>query len=344
MFKRKIIIGIHGIGNKPPKPLLKKWWIKSINEGLKAIGYTGMSYNFELIYWADFIHPKPQNSKVKDKKKPLYIERPYTPAKYFPEKWEPSKIRKKILDHIEKGLDKIFLEQHIINFDSIADLIIRRLYSDIDIYYNQRYFKKPKSGFSAKDAIRQRLVKTLKKYKKREILLIAHSMGSVVAYDVLTQVVPDIRINTFMTMGSPLGLPVIMKKIFLEQDKDYTKEKNAAVPENIYRRWYNFSDLHDKIAVNYALDDDFRENSSGIKPVDEIVWNTYEYNGVKNPHKSFGYLRTREAAEAIHDFLTYRKVSFLESIIKKSKKFITNKINIIKEKHRRNKNDFKMET
>jgi hypothetical protein len=29
-----IIIGVHGLLNKPPKETLEKWWSESINEGL----------------------------------------------------------------------------------------------------------------------------------------------------------------------------------------------------------------------------------------------------------------------------------------------------------------------
>ena len=45
---RKIIIGIHGLGNKPPEDLLKIWWKKAIREGLKAIGHPRYFFKFEL--------------------------------------------------------------------------------------------------------------------------------------------------------------------------------------------------------------------------------------------------------------------------------------------------------
>ena len=43
-------------------------------------------------------------------------------------------------------------------------------------------------------------------------MLIAHSMGSIIGFDVLTFLATDIKINTFITIGSPLGLPVIIKQ------------------------------------------------------------------------------------------------------------------------------------
>ena len=58
---KQIVIGIHGLGNKPPAPQLKKWWLKSIHDGLRAIGKESMKIPFELVYWADIINPEPLN-------------------------------------------------------------------------------------------------------------------------------------------------------------------------------------------------------------------------------------------------------------------------------------------
>jgi len=35
-----IIIGIHGLGNKPPKPLLEHWWKLAMIEGLKTNNFN----------------------------------------------------------------------------------------------------------------------------------------------------------------------------------------------------------------------------------------------------------------------------------------------------------------
>jgi hypothetical protein len=128
-------------------------------------------------------------------------------------------------------------------------------------------------------------------------------MGSIIAYDVLTQLVPDVKIDTFVTIGSPLGLPIIMNKISLEQHKNLSPGLKVTAPENISRYWYNLSDLRDKVAMNYNLGDDYKKNSKGIKPIDAVVYNNYENNGESNPHKSYGYLRTPEMAKIIDEFL-----------------------------------------
>ena len=81
----KIIIGIHGLGNKPPKKILEKWWKAAIQEGLQAAGYPKQYFKFELVYWAPVLHSIPLNPNETNPKSPFYIEFPYLPAKKLAE-------------------------------------------------------------------------------------------------------------------------------------------------------------------------------------------------------------------------------------------------------------------
>jgi hypothetical protein len=324
LFSNKIIIGIHGLSNKVPDKLLKKWWIKSIKEGLSNIGHSGTSFKFKSIYWADILYEKPLDIKERNPKSPLYEDEPYlqgNPEDY--KKFTPSKIKKKFLDTIERKIDKVFFEEHsFINPDKIADLFIRHLYSDLDFYYNRESNISKFKGAPVKDLIRKRLADVLYLYRKKQILLIGHSMGSIISYDVLTQSSQDVNIHTLMTIGSPLGLPFIIKKIRAEQGKD-NKTDSAPSPENILYKWYNFADLNDPVAVVYKISGDFIKNSKGIGPEDIVIFNNYEYNGKRNSHKLFGYLRAPEAAYAIYDFCTSGKPQSGSLLKKRIKSFFS---------------------
>ena len=46
---KKIIIGVHGLGNKPPADVLEKWWAASIQEGLAAIGELPLEQRDALL-------------------------------------------------------------------------------------------------------------------------------------------------------------------------------------------------------------------------------------------------------------------------------------------------------
>ncbi len=225
-------------------------------------------------------------------------------------------MKKKFLDAVERKIDKVFFDEHnFINFDKIADLFIRSMYSDLDFYYNRESNLPKYSGLPVKSEIRKRLAEVLYKYRNKQILLIGHSMGSIIAYDVLTQSVPDVNVHTLITIGSPLGLPIIIKKIQTEQGMD-NKTCIVPSPENIRHKWYNFADLNDPVAVVYNISDDYKKNSHGVGPEDVIVYNNYEYNGKRNAHKLFGYLRAPEVANVIYDFCVSGKSGFY-SILKR---------------------------
>ena len=295
----KIIIGIHGLGNKPSKKTLIDWWLKSIREGLEAINKNNFELNFEIIYWADVLNEKPLDDSITDKEDPYYVSEKYTPA---PENFIPTPhpIRQKILNLVEKQMDKLFLNDDLsINYSFISDLIIHRYFKELEMYYTEELNNKD----NIRDVIRNKAAEVLKKHKDDEIFLIAHSMGTIVIYDVLTLLLPDLKIDTLATMGSPLGLPIVMGKIAAEVKlKPRIKEK-LKTPPGVKRYWYNFSDLEDKIAMNYNLADDYDKNSNGVQAVDFVVNNNYEVKGERNPHKSYGYLRTPEFSKVLSEFL-----------------------------------------
>jgi hypothetical protein len=208
------------------------------------------------------------------------------------------------LDYVERQFDRIFLKEDLsIHLASISDLIIRRFFKDLDAYYSQKSIRVGERNFLVKDIIRSQLERVLMKHRKKQILLIGHSMGSIISYDVLTNSLPQIHIDTFITVGSPLGLPIIISKIASEQQKKLVKNARLKTPENVIRSWFNFSDLNDKVAFNYSLEDDYEPNSRQIQVVDKLVLNDYEINGNRNPHKIYGYLRAPELAAIIQEFL-----------------------------------------
>ncbi|MCK5076049.1 MAG: hypothetical protein KAR38_06715 [Calditrichia bacterium] len=320
----KIIIGIHGLGNKPPEIDMTNWWMSAIDEGLKRISKKSLSIEFEMVYWADILHEKPLNLYLRNKKDPLYLHEPYITGNSYNLK-SPGKIRSAVLKYMEEQLDKIFLaEDMTLNFEGVNDTIIHRYFTDLASYYAE--------DNSIREKIRERLVTVLQKHKGKEILLVSHSMGSIIAYDVLTRTAPELRINTFITIGSPLGLPVIVSRIFGELNKDSTLVTELRTPENIQHSWYNISDPEDLVAFDHTLADDYLSNSLQVRAEDVDVYNDYEIDGERNPHKSFGYLRTPELARIIDDFLSYKEATWLIKKYKIIKQWVINSLKYFKSK------------
>ncbi|MBM4170996.1 MAG: hypothetical protein FJ214_03905 [Ignavibacteria bacterium] len=303
---KRIIVGIHGLGNKPPKELAEKWWKKSIIDGLRIHNNYFLKPKFDLIYWADILHPAPLDFNINDKTNPNYLDEPYKPYQ-FNSKNKPNLNRKKILDQLEKITDKIFLKNDLsLNIPIISEYVIHKYFEDLENYYKKE---------NIKDLIRNRAAKILTKNRKKKIFFIGHSMGSIIAYDVLVLNLAQVKVDTFATIGSPLGIPIVQSKIAKEIKADFPHTVKLTTPSAVTKHWFNFSDLQDKVAVNYNLADDYDPNDKGIAATDFIVENDYSYNNIKNPHKSYGYLRTPEFSNVVYGFMMEDRTKMMKWIL-----------------------------
>ena len=306
---RSIVIGIHGIGNKPPPKILGKWWKRSIYEGLKKYHYTPRKFSFELVYWADLLHKAPLDPGVTDKNDPAFMT-----EKYVSESLpiiKPAGFRSKAIEYLEKYYDKLIVKG-ILSLDNktLTELFIHRHMKDLESYYTPKYIEINGEKKLAKEAIIERLINVLKKHQNKKILLIAHSMGSIITHDALIERINDVRIDTVISIGSPLGQRYVIDNYKKElEDKSVNK---FVVPENIKANWYNLADLEDQVAINHTLSKIYKPNSRGVEITDILVKNNYNYDGISNPHKSFGYLRTPEFAELLNSFLVSERRGLFE--------------------------------
>lgn len=298
----KVIIGIHGLGNKPSKDILESWWQAAMIEGLEKHGNSVDLPKFELVYWADILYEKPLDEHISDKEDPYFMDEKYLPgiADFKPEE---NSLRQKVLDFIEDQLDKLFLNQDLsVNYSGITDLVIHHYFKDLEAYYADECLDENNDRCLSRKLIRERLAATITKYEGEDIMLIAHSMGSIIAYDVLTFMIPDIDIHTFATIGSPLGFPVVQGKIASEWHTKRLVPPKLKTPPGVKKRWVNLADLKDRIALIYDLSENYQPNYRGVVAEDFVVFNDYQSNHIFNPHKSYGYLRTLEFAEILTKF------------------------------------------
>lgn len=312
----RIVIGVHGLGNKPRKKLLEKWWKLAMKEGLQRKGVYFLPFKFKMVYWADLVFDKPLDEKESDTDSTYYLKEKYSSREYVP-KHEWTYFRKKVLDVVEWQLDKIFLNKDLsINYSEISDKIIKKYFRELEMYYVEDVVDKKDRKRKAKDLFREPLTRSLKANRKNKLFLIGHSMGSIIAYDVMTVNAPKVPIDTFVTIGSPLGVPVVMSKNAVERKLSGGTQSKLTTPESVKNNWFNFSDLEDTICANYDLNDDYAPNSKDVAPIDFEINNDYEIDGEENPHKSYGYLRTPEFAEKLYEFLLDGRSGLYKSFIK----------------------------
>jgi hypothetical protein len=138
---------------------------------------------------------------------------------------------------------------------------------------------------------------------KRPILLMAHSMGSVIAYESLWQMSranrEPMQIDLLLTMGSPLGQNYIQKRL-----KGSDAIGNVRYPDNI-SSWVNLSAVGDLTAINPALRSGFRGmlQAGLLADIDDRqVENWFRLDGVLNTHSEYGYLANVETAAIVSEW------------------------------------------
>jgi hypothetical protein len=128
--------------------------------------------------------------------------------------------------------------------------------------------------------------------KNEPVLIIGHSLGSVIVYDALWEL-SRYEAHTgkvdFLSIGSPLGLKFVQSKL---QGRQYS-EKNK-YPSNI-RRWINLSSVGDTTAVDKHFNDDFADMLKyglveSIEDHHEGIYNFYRDDEGLDSHSSYGYL------------------------------------------------------
>jgi hypothetical protein len=256
------------------------------------------------------------NETISDEENPLYVTNPYQKIDQRSISKKNINLKKKLLERFEMQFDKILLkESSLLALEKIQDITLRKMFLDLDTYYHGSCRAKPE--LHAQSALREGFANLLRKHKHKKIMVIAHSMGGIIAYDTFSYLTPQIPIHTFITAGSPLGVPLVMKKILQEQNLPIHPKTRIATPECITNYWFNLSDLDDKICVNYNLADDYHCNSKKVGPLDIVVKNLYEYKGERNPHKIYGYLQTPEMAKLILNYLAEAEKKALWERIRK---------------------------
>ncbi|MBT8086678.1 MAG: alpha/beta fold hydrolase [Gammaproteobacteria bacterium] len=135
------------------------------------------------------------------------------------------------------------------------------------------------------------------------VLLIGHSMGSVIAYDALWELTHDAAdralVDLFLTMGSPLGQRHIQKRI-----KGYTASGAARYPHNI-RHWKNLSAVGDLTSIDPRLTNDFADvlELGLVDSFEDLeTYNWFRLDGELNVHSEYGYFVNDDTARTIADW------------------------------------------
>ncbi|GAB3679911.1 hypothetical protein GCM10027589_50120 [Actinocorallia lasiicapitis] len=161
---------------------------------------------------------------------------------------------------------------------SAATLLIALLSRELATYFSPQHADRRARCWSRLEAVLER---------HRPRVLIAHSLGSVVAYETLHRR-PDLRVQRLITLGSPLSVPhVVFHRLLPSPGARGTKPPGVG-------DWINIADVGDPVSHPAER---FTEFFDGVSHDHQISIHRFD------PHSAVHYLRTPALASALAPYL-----------------------------------------
>lgn len=300
--KMKIIM-VHGTNQEDKDPAtLKQIWVTAFLDGVFQAGLSKVpeTTKIEFVYYGDKVKFYSGNKKSDSGIFDLRTRGLHA----FTHNIEGLSAEEKvILESIADNIDGESIDsQETISRDSIpkslenilVPLSIKDRVAKAIIKITSRYGKIHTWGLKifAKEAslyinnakyrneVKARLLEKIEESQEEEIVLVGHSLGSVVCFDVMQNLDTKYSISRFIFLGSPLGIPVF-----------YDFFSNRSKPQSLKGDWVNFYDIDDFVAA-YLL----KNPPYAINP--EIL-NVRAKTQYFQPHFIVGYLDDALVAQKI---------------------------------------------
>ncbi|MEO7547800.1 MAG: S8 family serine peptidase, partial [Ramlibacter sp.] len=285
-----LVIYVHGVGQDDPAAQLKLHW------DLALFG-RDMGDRSVMAYWADLVRPEVLNVRPASvQRKSLVsndsvdVDAMLDEARVPPRKREAAQgLAAGLLRQV--GVNEVpsagtvrtkFLPLPAWLRKPISRAFIQALIGDTSAYFFT-------AGMRAK--IAARLKTEIDKAGQRPVTIVAHSQGTIIAYEVLSRLAEDaLRLDALVTIGSPLGIQEI---------QDYLEPNDPLKVPAVVKRWHNFADPIDPVALDKKLGSDFQP--TGMIQDDIILNGNTRLQWGFNPHSAAGYLAHPKVRRVVYD-------------------------------------------
>ncbi len=322
----KKIIMVHGLASKPPADFTHHLWRRTLTENLRvshrqlAQSLDAHDEVFESAYWANVVPHHIPDSAGYCKKLQVQVDKLIDERREIKDGFHVGMKEKMGGFFKDRGLDLVKLLAGAL---TIKDDVMTDFLRETELYDQDQYIA---------DKIRAPLENTLRRTwdEGREPIIVAHSMGTFISYDVLWRFshrktdgfkkYNNKRVKMFITLGSPLGDSTVRDLLFARHHLDHSQRR---FPTNI-DFWHNYACLGDVVSHQKNFSDIFYQPMRELKlfpsgkkfrSIDyvdlhnpfEVVTHSGNRNKEKrNPHKSYGYLAQPRLGSWIADYLLDR--------------------------------------
>ena len=222
------LVFLHGVGDGDPRGQ----WLTGVNKGLEAAGYQGLAK-------ADVITPRYSDILCTDGVSASVPPRTYVTADEEARRREYERRQARVGRLIAHDPDAGPL-----GYDALPSALVDQL-QDVAVGWPvgqldqvNRYMR----GDGLRGAVLRRVLEHLP--SEGEVVLVGHSLGSVVAIDLLDHLPVDLRVKRFITIGSPAGSLFIHEK---------TERLLKRFPYGIVEDWSNLLGRADPVTAGRGL-------------------------------------------------------------------------------------------
>jgi pimeloyl-ACP methyl ester carboxylesterase len=286
------VIFIHGLDNKPEANYLHKLWLRKLAHD-DGVDLDSNGVTSSMAYWADVLYESPdvnlaayelatgQIEGIDSTVAENAIDTSVLPLA------EAAKMRA-LANRLgvdldangemlpgEEAIAAVRLER-IPMPDWLRQRVMKKVVRDLFLYnYDQEYSPRSGESYKVRDELRSRFLERLKEAEgKGPIVVLSHSMGTIIAYDCLKHIDECPRIQGLITVGSPLGMDEV-QAFFPGWSRD-----DGFPSEKLDGPWVNVYDPLDVVAgFDPKLANDYRQGGTAvIEDVRQDNWGTWRHS------------------------------------------------------------------
>lgn len=253
------VVFVHGLANKPEAEYLHRLWSRKLaHDGGISLGDEGVSS--EMAYWADVLYPSPDTNLASYESSAGEVE---TLDMEVDAALDLAALSAGDAERIRRlsrrlGVDPDALDDEPPPADEIEAVrqervpvprwlrkrIMARFVRDAHHYFfNIEFSPRPGERYQVRDELRRRFLHELNAAGGQgPLIVVSHSMGTVIAYDCLMHDPACPVIHGLVTVGSPLGLDEVQDFF-----PAWTREEGFPTAK-LAGRWLNVFDPLDVVA------------------------------------------------------------------------------------------------
>ncbi|MFT7651083.1 MAG: hypothetical protein ACI9ON_001866 [Limisphaerales bacterium] len=302
MASKKVIVCIHGAGPKPDAVKLQGYWRDAMRQGIRRAEPKALEAFEEVeihqVYWAEHVAHLYEDYDVQlDEQQRVKV-------------LEQLELLEKSKDFRRRRYDalpgKSTLKEFAMDTVAVAGVsrfVWPRVMPEASAYWTENSLWPTKAKKELGDLLLELAA------SDKDVLLLSHCFGSVIAYDTLWQTRLSNRLTRWITLGSPLSSDYFRRRLL-----GSTAQGRDRYPANILE-WHNIAAEDDYVCHDKSVNNDFGEMLdhrliSDIR--DYTIYNLAVRYGRSNPHHSAGYLAHPRTASLLAQWLSQDSLEMQE--------------------------------